>query len=158
MFKGRSTIPQLNVLHLCNQEMWYTRRKTTVKAISDINFLQLLTCIRSCLPDSTLTQKAIGVSEGICHLARHLSGSKNRTGTFKFVQKILEVLILSDLSSAPYISSVTPSTAFLKCYWHCLDPFTKWSLYLMPKELVRGESTSTPQLLGNKQGDPDLNS
>lgn len=107
-------------------------------------------------------QKATGVSEGICHLARHLSGSKTSRGTSKFAQRILEVSIQLDLDSAPYVSSDTQHGATLPSqsvgYEHCPDPFPKWSLYLTRKESVRGESTSIPELLGNKQGDPDLNS
>lgn len=54
-----------------------------------------------------VTQKATGVSKRICHLARHLSGSKNSRGTFKFAWRILKVSIRFDLDSAPYVSSVT---------------------------------------------------
>lgn len=60
-----------------------------------------------------VTQKATGVSKGICHLARHLSGSKNSRGPFKFARRILKVLTQFNLDSAPYVSSVTQHQATL---------------------------------------------
>lgn len=41
-----------------------------------------------------VTQKATGVSKGICHLARHLRESKISRGTFKFARRILQSLDL----------------------------------------------------------------